>query len=102
MLVTVFHKEYDQNDNKVFNKMCVVKAPFESVDENLEYAWRYTNNIKGSWSRNDIGDNADWNEDVIEIAPLEGEYGHRSSMVRDRFEINNELYEVDAFGFSKI
>ena len=100
MRVTVFHKADRLGTS--FNRMCVVDAPMTNVDEALEYAYRYTNNISGSWSRNDIANNADWNENVTQIAPLENGMGHRSSMMFDRMLVEGEWYEVAGFGFEKI
>lgn len=97
MRVTVFHKE-----DQAFNRMCVVEAPSNNIEDALEYAYRWTNNINGSWSRDDIKNNADWNENVTEIAPLEDGYGHRSSMMQDRFLTEDGWYEVAGFGFKKL
>ena len=94
MRVAVFHKEGDS-----FDRMCVVEAPCTDVHEALEYAYRWTNNISGSWSRSG---NADSNENVTEIAPLVDGMGHRSTMVGDRMITSEGQYEVDIFGFKKI
>lgn len=85
-----------------FDRMCTVEAPQTDVYEALEYAYRYTNNINGSWSRNDIANNADWNELVTEIAPLEDGMGHRSTSMFDRMLVEGEWYEVAAMGFEKM
>ena len=97
MRVAVFHKEDDS-----FDRMATVHAPGTDVMEALEYAYRYTNNIHGSWSRDDIEGNADWNENVTQIAPLVDGMGHRSTSVRDRMLVEGEWYEVAPFGFEKI
>ena len=97
MRVAVFHKEGDS-----FDRMATVHAPGTDVMEALEYAYRYTNNIHGSWSRDDIEGNADWNENVTQIAPLVDGMGHRSTSVRDRMLVEGEWYEVAPFGFEKI
>ena len=69
----------------------------------LEYAYRWTNNIMGSWSRTDIEDNGDYNPDVTRLVPLhEGGYGLRSTMMFDRMIIDGTTYEVSAFGFERI
>ena len=98
MRITVFHKE-----DQAFNRMCVVETPNDDIELALEYAYRWTNNIHGSWSRDDLKQyNADWNENVTEIAPLENGYGHRSTMMQDRFLTEDGWYEVAPFGFEKI
>ena len=94
MRIAVFHKEGDS-----FDRMCVVEAPCTDVMDALEYAYRWTNNINGSWSRSG---NAYSNENVTEIAPLEDGYGHRSSMMQDRFLTEDGWYEVAGFGFKKL
>ena len=97
MRIAVFHKEGDS-----FDRMCVVEAPCTDVMEALEYAYRWTNNINGSWSRDDLEDNADRNENVTEIAPLVNGMGHRSTSVGDRLLAEDGWYEVAGFGFDKI
>lgn len=94
MRVAVFHKEDDS-----FDRMATVHAPCTDVEEALEYAYRWTNNIHGSWSREN---NADWNELVTQILPLEDGMGHRSTSVRDRMLVEGEWYEVACFGFEKL
>ena len=85
-----------------FDRMCTVEAPQTDVYEALEYAYRYTNNINGSWSRNTIANNADWNELVTDIAPLVDGMGHRSTSMFDRMLVEGEWYEVAAMGFEKM
>ena len=97
MRVTVFHKA--DREGTSFDRMCVVEAPCTDVMEALEYAYRWTNNINGSWSRSG---NADSNENVTEIAPLENGMGHRSTSMFDRMAIEGAWYEVAGFGFEKI
>jgi len=97
MRVTVFHKA--DREGTSFDRMCVVEAPCTDVMDALEYAYRWTNNINGSWSRSD---NADSNENVTEIAPLENGMGHRSTSMFDRMAIEGAWYEVAGFGFEKI
>ena len=94
MRVAVFHKEGDS-----FDRMATVHAPGTDVMDALEYAYRWTNNINGSWSRSG---NADSNENVTQIAPLVDGMGHRSTSVRDRMLVEGEWYEVAGFGFEKI
>jgi hypothetical protein len=97
MRVTVFHKA--DREGTSFDRMCVVEAPCTDVMDALEYAYRWTNNINGSWSRSG---NADSNELVTEIAPLENGMGHRSTSMFDRMAIEGAWYEVAGFGFEKI
>lgn len=102
MKVTVYYQDRETNSA---NRMCVVDCGDRNVDDSLEYAFRLTQNIHGSWSKEDIGEtNFDWSDDVTEIAPLQvidgKEYGHRSSMVGDIFVVEGHgTYTVGVFGF---
>ena len=65
-----------------------VRTGLEDDIEALEFAWRWTNNVHGSWSRRDLAENWDENPAVTVIEPLRtvpgGQViGHRSSMVGD-------------------
>ena len=70
------------------------------VMEALEYAYRWTNNVEGSWSRSDIEGNGDANDDVEVInPPAPGEYGYRSTSVGDYMKVDGTLYRVAMMGF---
>lgn len=81
-----------------------------SITDVLERAWRLTQNIDGSWSvgpnYEDGQINMDYNPAIKVIEPLQvidgKTYGHRSSMVGDIFEINDQKYEVDVTGFKEL
>ena len=97
MQITVYHR----TNNDSFTRVAVVEAPTNNEMEALEYAYRYTNNVDGSWSMK-IG--ADANDNVTVVAPLhvhEGRtYGLRSSMIGDRFYVKDgEAYSVAIMGF---
>jgi len=79
----------------------------------LEYAYRRTQNIEGSWSKGPViewegaeHDNGDYSKDITVMAPLhvsEGvEYGHRSTSVGDHIVFGTVKYVVDSFGFSEL
>ena len=79
----------------------------------LEYAYRRTQNIEGSWSKGPViewegaeHDNGDYSEDITVMATLhvsEGvEYGHRSTSVGDHIVFGTVKYVVDSFGFSEL
>ena len=81
-----------------------------SVEVALEYAYKSTQNIHGSWSRGEFFEdgarNLDYNSDVevlVDLEEYEGRlYGHRSSMMGDIFILNDqEVYEVDFCGFER-
>jgi hypothetical protein len=76
----------------------------DSEEAALEFAWRYTQNIDGSWSR--YG-SPDWHPTAMTVhAPLpvhNGKtYGHRSSMVGDRFKIGARAWLVGSMGFKEV
>jgi hypothetical protein len=72
----------------------------ETDADALNLAWRHTNNVIDSWSR---PGGEDAHESLELLEPLyvhEGrEYGHRSSVVGDIFQVDGKRYEVDSFGF---
>jgi len=77
--------------------------------DDLEVAWRRTNNVGGSWSRGEYFGgvkNPDYSPLVKVLEPLpvyDGvTYGHRSAMVDDIFEKDGVRYRVAPFGFEEI
>ena len=79
----------------------------------LEYAYRRTQNIEGSWSKGPViewegetHDNCDYSQDITVMAPLHNkdgvEYGHRSTSVGDHILFGTVKYVVDGFGFSEL
>ena len=79
----------------------------------LEYAYRRTQNIDGSWSKGPViewegqeHDNGDYSEDITVAQPLhvnEGKtYGLRSTSVGDHILFGTVKYVVDSFGFSEL
>ena len=72
-----------QNDKVPYNA-AEVKAPTQDVNEALNYAFRWTQNLSGSWS-NKIGDDA--NDNVTVLHYRNDGSGLRSSMVGDTFTV---------------
>ena len=79
----------------------------------LEYAYRRTQNIDGSWSKGPViewegeeHDNGDYSKDITVMQPLhvnEGvEYGHRSTSMGDHILFGTVKYVVGAVGFEEI
>lgn len=107
MKVTVQHINQDRETGNVlgFNDVAEVNVwHTEDIDEALEYAYRYTNNVDGSWSMK-IGSDA--NDDVTVLADLHvtadgRKMGLRSTSMFDRMVVNGETYRVDMFGFKKV
>ena len=114
MKVTVIHMPHPADEEAVAVQVAEVTIPAEITTESAacEYAYRWTQNIMGSWSKK-FYDNPDMNDNVRVLAPLheiDGElYGLRSSMMGDHFIVHsdnawshNEIgqaYECAMFGF---
>ena len=99
MHVAVYH-----NEKNGMTPVALVDTPDGlSTDEMLEYAFRWTNNIGGSWSGRETffgQPNSDYNERVTFIAAAHPKgYGHRSTSVGDLMYIGSNCYEVMPFGF---
>jgi hypothetical protein len=107
MKVTVQHIEQDRDTGAVLGFDNVAEVDVwhtEDIDEALEYAYRYTNNVDGSWSMK-IGSDA--NDDVTVLAPLhvteDGRtMGLRSTSMFDRLVLNGKTYRVSMVGFKEI
>jgi len=100
--ITVNHADFDRQTGEVlgYTPVAIVDAyAFNKVEEALEYAWRYTNNVMGSWSLK-IGEDA--NDDVTVLQQREDGMGLRSSMMGDRFEVDGVDYRVAIAGFKKV
>ena len=109
MIVTVFHHDFPARPDDLTLVARVNAWTAETPEAALEYAWRRTQNIDGSWSRGarlPSGMNGDFSADVEVVASLpviDGTtYGLRSSMVGDVFEIDGDRYRVANLGFEKI
>ena len=104
MKVTVVHKAFEDTPITVAD----VETPFAVVEEALEYAYRWTNNVMGSWSRKekffeDGTENGDYNENVTVMAPLhEDGMGLRSTSMGDQMLVGTKKYEVAMCGFEEI
>lgn len=108
MKVEVHHQT--EEAGPAFAHVATVDVPEDvakdGVDAALEYAWRWTQNIEGSWSKaqwSEDAHNPDWNPNVEVVKPLrmfQGQHlGHRSSMVGDHFVIDGRTYVAAPFGF---
>ena len=95
MKVTVIHMPHPADTESVAVQVAEVTIPAEikSESEACEYAYRWTQNILGSWSKK-FYENADNNDNVKVLAPLleiDGElYGLRSSMMGDHFIVHSD------------
>ena len=109
MQVAVIHTAFEDSPRTV----AFVNIPEDarSTDEALEYAYRWTNNVMGSWSIQSeflsSGKNGDYNENVTVMAPLPVDdrgqaWGLRSTSMGDQMLVGNTKYEVAMCGFEKI
>tara|TARA_B100000497_G_scaffold128076_1_gene173124 strand:+ start:20748 stop:21089 length:342 start_codon:yes stop_codon:yes gene_type:complete len=108
MQVTVQHQDFDRQTGAVLGYTPVAEvdaSAFTSVEEALEYAWRYTNNVDGSWSMK-IGGDANDNVTVLAELPVSKRTGQqmglRSSMMGDRFIADDVTYKVAIMGFKEV
>jgi len=105
MQVAVIHKAFEDTPRTV---AFVDVADDMQVEEALEYAYRWTNNVMGSWSRKeqtfDNGEaNGDYNPNVKVMEPLhEGGIGLRSTSMGDQMLVGTTLYEVAMMGFEEV
>ena len=104
MKVTVVHTAFEDTPRIVAE----VQAPADTVESALEYAYRWTNNVMGSWSikREMLSDeyaNGDLNDNVVVKAPLhEGGLGLRSTSVGDMMHVDGRTFEVARLGFQEL
>jgi len=118
MQILVQHAKTDRNTGSVlgYTDVALVNVPVEisaagTTNECLEYAYRYTNNVAGSWSINEeylpLRDgrmiiNGDYNENVTVLYTRPDGMGQRSSMMGDRFIVDGVAYKCAVFGFKKV
>lgn len=104
MQVAVIHTAFEDSPRTV----AFVDVPDGTeTNEALEYAYRWTNNVMGSWSRKeevfeDGETNGDFNPNVTVMAPLENGMGLRSTSMNDQMLIGNKKYKVAMLGFEEI
>lgn len=109
--VAVIHSAFEETSQVV----AFVDVGDRTGNDALEYAYRRTNNISGSWSRGpqvevngELLDNPDYSEDVTLMAALPvskrtGEtMGLRSTSMNDQMLLGNKKYRVASFGFKEI
>ena len=105
MKVSVIHAAFGDTPHVV----AFVDVPDGTDDMTaMEYAYRWTINVMGSWSRKekffeDGTENGDYNENVTVMAPLhEDGMGLRSTSMGDQMLVGTKKYEVAMCGFEEI
>ena len=107
--VAVIHTAFEDSPRTV----AFVNVGEREGTDALEYAYRVTQNLEGSWSKGksfefkgETFENKDYNEDITVMAPLEVvdgvEYGLRSTSVNDQILFGTKKYKVAGFGFEEI
>ena len=113
--VKVYHSAMFGRPDSGFSLVAKVAVP-EDEDPmvSLEYAFRWTNNVRGSWSKeevisymNEYGDNVeetngDYNKDVTPYDLRDDGLGTRSTSVEDRMILNGVVYKVAGCGFEEL
>jgi hypothetical protein len=118
MFITVQHMKQNRKTGGVegYRDVAIVSVPeeisaFGTTLDCLEYAYRWTNNVQGSWSIKKTsfpdpanGDrvNGDYNENVAVLNARPDGMGQRSTMMGDRMEVDGKTYKVDVFGFTEL
>ena len=103
MKIIVKHMDRNEitGDVEGFTPVAEVNASYYSnnIDHALEYAYRYTNNLMGSWSKK-IGEDA--NDDVTVLVEREDGLGLRSTSMGDRMGVDGVEYRVAMVGFKEV
>lgn len=114
MKVTVLHLNQDENTGAVIGFDAVAEVDVQhtkDINTALEYAYRWTNNVSGSWSiklrdmtlrDGTVFENGDYNDDVTVLAPLHKGMGLRSTSMFDRLVVDGTTYRVATFGFEPV
>ena len=108
MQVAVIHTAFEDKPRTV----AFVEVGERTGNEALEYAYRWTNNVEGSWSMKvrefeDGQTNGDFNPDVTVMHELHKDdqgktWGLRSTSVGDQMLMGKEKYVVASIGFDKL
>ena len=94
--VAVIHTAFEDKPSTV----AFVDVPEEgTLIEKLEYAYRWTQNIVGSWSLK-IGDDA--NNNVTVMGDVSSGMGLRSTSMGDQILVGNKKYVVAMMGFETL
>ena len=100
MYIKVIHRAFEDTPYTA----AVVDCPTDNILEACEYAYRYTNNVDGSWSLK-IGSDANDNVEVVAKLHVDAEgktWGLRSTSVGDHMQALGATYEVAGVGFKLV
>ena len=93
--VAVIHTAFEEKPSTV----AFVDAPEGTLIQQLEYAYRWTQNIMDSWS---LKMPEDGNDAVTVMGDISSGRGLRSTSMGDQMLIGNQKYVVAAFGFETL
>ena len=93
--LAVIHTAFEDKPSTV----AFVNAPEGTLIEQLEYAYRWTQNIMDSWS---LKMPSDSNDDVTVMGDISDGYGLRSTSVGDQILVGTEKYVVAGMGFTTL
>ena len=94
--VAVIHTAFEDSPRTV---ALVQTKEGMTLNEKLEYAYRWTQNIMDSWS---LKMPMDGNDDVTVMGEIVDGMGLRSTSVGDQMLVGTTKYKVAAFGFEEI
>ena len=94
--VAVIHTAFEDSPRTV---ALVQTKEGMTINEKLEYAYRWTQNIMDSWS---LKMPQDGNDDVTVMGEIVDGMGLRSTSVGDQILVGNTKYKVAPCGFEKI
>ena len=94
--VAVIHTAFEDSPRTV---ALVQTKEGMTLNEKLEYAYRWTQNIMDSWS---LKMPQDGNDDVTVMGEIVDGMGLRSTSVGDQMLVGTTKYKVAAFGFEEI
>ena len=93
--VAVIHTAFEDKPSTV----AFVDAPEGTLIEQLEYAYRWTQNIMDSWS---LKMPMDGNDDVTVMGEIVDGMGLRSTSMGDQILVGTEKYVVAPMGFTTL
>ena len=113
MKIIVKHSKYNRESGAKIGSDSVAEvnitemSDFANENECLEYAYRWTNNVMGSWSikeqylptrKGEPALNGDYNDDVTVLASRPDGMGQRSTMLGDCMIVIGESDEIGMQG----
>ena len=93
--VAVIHTAFEDTPSTV----AFVDTPEGTLIEQLEYAYRWPQNIMDSWS---LKMPEDGNDAVTVVGDISDGYGLRATSVGDQILVGTEKYVVAPFGFQTL